>query len=138
MKVIITESKMNSAIYNFIDEVFASKDGNTNITKLYALDQDGEPLDGAFDFVNNDYYSDSGSDYIFSWTGVDYYKTAYSHGDITEHEYERLFSESPFVEIVDRDAISSLNGYFGDLWKPVFKQWFEDKTNMGYKTLSLN
>ena len=28
--------------------------------------------------------------------------------------------------------------YFGDLWKPVFKQWFEDKTNMGYKTLSLN
>jgi hypothetical protein len=137
MKIIITESKMNSAIYNFIDEIFASKDGNNKIFKLNAF-VEREPLTDAFDFVNSDYYSDDGSDYLFSWTGKEYYKTIYAQGDITKLEYERMVSESPTSEILDRDAIDSLNGYFGDLWKPVFKQWFKDKTGMDYKTLYLN
>jgi hypothetical protein len=132
---------MNSAIYNFIDEIFASKDGNNKIFKLNAFVVKAlrrEPLTDAFDFVNSDYYSDDGSDYLFSWTGKEYYKTIYAQGDITKLEYERMVSESPTSEILDRDAIDSLNGYFGDLWKPVFKQWFKDKTGMDYKTLYLN
>ncbi len=67
-----------------------------------------------------------------------YYKTIYAQGDITKFEYERISSESPTSEILDKDVIVSLNGYFGDLWKPVFKQWFKDKTGMDYKTLYLN
>ena len=137
MKIIITESKMNSAIYNFIDELFASEDGNPEIFKLNALDSDGSPLTNAFDFVNSDYYGNEGSDYLFGWTGKEYYKTIYAQGTITEYEYERLSSESPFVEIMDEDISDSLNDYFGDLWRPVFKQWFKDKTGMDYKTLSL-
>lgn len=128
---------MNSAIYNFLDEVFASKDGSPEIIKLDALDSDGAPLTNAFDFVNSDYYSDEGSDYLFGWTGEEYYKTIYAQGDITKTEYERLSLVSPFVEIIDKDISDSLNGYFGDLWKPVFKQWFKDKTGMDYKTLTL-
>ncbi len=137
MKIIITESKMNSTIYNFIDELFASKDGNPEIFKLDSFDSDGAPLIDAFDFVNSDYYGDEGSDYLFSWTGKEYYKTIYAQGDITKFEYERMILVSPFVEIIDKDAIDSLNGYFGDLWKPVFKQWFKDKTGLDYKTLTL-
>jgi len=136
MKYIITESKMNSAIYNFLDEVFASKDGNPKIFKLDGLDSDGLALPDAFDFVNSDYYDDNGgSEPIFTWTGKEYYKTIYAQGDITKHEYERLSSESPTSEIFDEDIINTLNGYFGDLWKPVFKQWFKDKTGMEIKTL---
>ena len=67
MKYIITESKMNSAIYNFIDEIFESKDGNNKIFKLNAF-AEREPLTDAFDFVNSDYYSDDGSDYLFGKT----------------------------------------------------------------------
>ena len=126
---------MNSAIYNFIDELFASKDGNPEIFKLDSFDSDGAPLTNAFDFVNSDYYSDEGLDYLFAWTGKDYYMTIYSQGDITRIEYERLSSEAPTVEIFDSYAKKQLNGYFGDLWKPVFKQWFKDKTGMDYKTL---
>lgn len=129
---------MNSAIYNFIDELFASEDGNPEIFKLDSFDSDGAPLIDAFDFVNSDYYSDKGSDYLFSWTGKEYYKTIYAQGDTTKFEYERISSESPTFEILDKDAIVSLNGYFGDLWKPVFKEWFKDKTGMDYKTLYLN
>lgn len=126
---------MNSTIYNFIDKVFAAKDGSTKIYKLQAM-VDYDPLTDAYDFVNADYYSDEGVDeYLFTWTGKDYYMTIYSQDEITKFEYERLASESPNVEIVDNYAKKQLNGYFGELWKPVFKQWFKDKTGMDYKTL---
>lgn len=138
MKIIITESKMNSAIYNFIDELFVAKNGNTEIFKLDSVDEDGRAIVDAYDFVNDDYYDDNGSDYLFSWTGKEYYKTIYAQGLITKFEYEKMASESPTCEIIDRDATNSLNSYFGDLWKPVFKQWFKDKTGMDYKTLYLN
>lgn len=135
MKVIITETKINSTIYNFIDKVFAAKNGNTEIHKLRAM-IDSEPLTDAYDFVNDDYYSDEGvDDYLFAWTGKDYYMTLYSQDDITKLEYEKLASEAPTVELFDSYAKRQLNGYFGDLWKPVFKQWFKDKTGMDYKTL---
>ncbi len=45
-------------------------------------------------------------------------------------------TENDLTRIVRR-VIESLNGYFGDLWRPVFKQWFKDKTDMDYKILSL-
>lgn len=134
MKYIITETKINSTIYNFIDKVFAAKNGNTEIHKLQAM-IDSEPLTDAYDFVNDDYYSDEGSDYLFSWTGEEYYKTIYAQGDITKFEYEGLVSKSPTFKIFNSYTKKQLNGYFGDLWKPVFKQWFKDKTGMDYKTL---
>ena len=127
---------MNSAIYNFIDELFASKDGNPEIFKLDSFDSDGAPLTNAFDFVNSDYYSDEGSEYLFSWTGKEYFKTIFSQGYITKFEYEGMVSESPMVSILDDDAKEKLNNFFGDLWKPVFKQWFKDKTGLDYKTLN--
>lgn len=120
---------MNSAIYNFIDEIFASKDGNPEIFKLNAF-AEREPLTDAFDFVNSDYYSDDGSDYLFSWTGKEYYEN---------HKHQsfgaRLINEAPIVEILDYERIKKLDSYFGDLWKPAFKKWFIDKTKMDYKTL---
>ena len=138
MKVILTESKANTLIYNFIDKTFSDKDGNSKIYKLQAI-VDGEPLTDAYDFVNDDYYSDEGVDeYLFTWTGKDYYMTLFSHDEITKLEYERLASLSPNVEITDTDALKRFNTYFGDLWKPVFKQWFKDKTGMDYKTLFIS
>ena len=135
MKYIITESKLNSSIYNFMNDLFSSKDGNPEIYKLDSLDNDGRPLLDSFDFVNSDYYSDEGSEYLFSWTGKEYFKTVYSQGYITKFEYEGMLSESPTV-FLDSDAKEKLNTFFGDLWEPVFKQWFKDKTGLDYKTLN--
>lgn len=119
-----------------MDNLFKSEDGNTEIFKLDSIDSDGTSLIGSFDFVNSDYYSDEGSDYLFSWTGKEYFKTIYSQGYITKIEYEGMVSESPTVSILDADAKEKLNNFFGDLWKPVFKQWFKDKTGLDYKTLN--
>jgi hypothetical protein len=136
MKFIITENKMKSSIYNFMDNLFKSEDGNTEIFKLDSIDSDGASLIDSYDFVNNDYYSDEGSEYLFTWTGKEYFKTIYSQGYITKIEYEGMVSESPTVSILDADAKEKLNNFFGDLWKPVFKQWFKDKTGLDYKTLN--
>jgi hypothetical protein len=136
MKYIITESKLNTSVYNFIDELFASEDGNPEIYKLDSIDSDGRSLIDSYDFVNNDYYSDEGSEYLFTWTGKEYFKTIFSQGYITKTEYEEMLSESPVVSILDTDAKEKLNNFFGDLWKPVFKQWFKDKTGLDYKTLN--
>jgi len=136
MKYIITESKLNSSVYNFMDNLFTSKDGNPEIFKLDSIDKDGRSLIDSYDFVNNDYYSDEGSDYLFSWTGKEYFKTIFSQGYITKTEYEGMVSESPMVSILDGDIKEELNNFFGDLWKPVFKQWFKDKTGLDYKTLN--
>jgi hypothetical protein len=136
MKYIITESKLNSAIYEFIDQAFASKDGNTEIYKLPTLDEEGEEIIEAYDFVNDDYYSDSGvDDYLFAWTGEEYYKLLLKDGHVGKYEYERLALQSPLVDIYDKDILNKLNGYFGDTWKPVFKEWFRHKTGMDFKSL---
>ena len=44
MKYIITESKLNSTIYDFIDQTFASKDGDTTIFMLDSLDENGKEI----------------------------------------------------------------------------------------------
>jgi len=136
MKFIITENKIKSSIYNFMDNLFKSEDGNPEIFKLDSIDSDGASLIDSYDFVNNNYYSDEGSEYLFTWTGKEYFKTIYSQGYITKIEYEGMVSESPTVSILDADAKEKLNNFFGDLWKPVFKQWFRDKTGLDYKTLN--
>jgi hypothetical protein len=118
-----------------MDNLFSSKDGNPEIYKLDSVDSDGASLIDSFDFVNSDYYSDEGSEYLFSWTGKEYFKTVFSQGYITKIEYEKMVSESPMVVILDKIAKEELNNFFGDLWKPIFKQWFKDKTGLDYKTL---
>ena len=132
MKVIITESKLEKVIYDFMDELFAAENGNTEIHKLESLsasDELNEPIEGAYEFVNDDYYEHD-QEYLFSWTGKEYYEN---------HQRQsfgaRLINEAPIVEIHDYERIKKLDSYFGDIWKPVFKKWFENKVNLPIKTL---
>jgi len=132
MKYLITESKFYQVIYDYLDKLFAAKNGNTEIHKLESLssesDKINEPLEGAYDFVNDDQYQ------LFSWTGKEYYESI-SPNHITQDEMEKYSKRTPIVEILDNNIVRQLNSYFGDLWKPVFKKWFTDKTKMDYKTL---
>ena len=130
MKYLITESKLNQAIYEFMDELFGAE-----IHRLPSLDDYGDELVDAYDFVNDEYYGDEGSDYLFSWTGEGYYKSLVKDGHIGKTEWRKLESQAPIVEIFGISAKDTLNGYFNNAWKPVFKQWFKDKTGMDYKTL---
>ena len=63
MKYIITESKLDQVIYDYLDELFAAENGNTEIHKLEVFstqpENRNEPLEGQYDFVNDDYYDDN-------------------------------------------------------------------------------
>jgi hypothetical protein len=138
MKYLITESKLDHVIYDYLDELFAAENGNTEIYKLEVFstqpENRNEPLEGQYDFVNDDYYETNNQEYLFSWTGKEYYESI-TPNYITNYEYEMLASKAPIVSINDVDRVKKLDSYFGDLWKPAFKKWFKDKTEMDYKTL---
>ena len=74
MKYLITESKLEQAIYDYIGSLFESENGNTEIHMLESIDEDGNKIDGAYDFVNDDYYEGYNQDYLFSWTDKKYYE----------------------------------------------------------------
>ena len=133
MKYIIAESKLNQTIYDFLDKLFAAENGNTEIIKMPSIDMDGNEINGSYEFVNNDYYDNEG-DYLFGWTGKEYYESI-TPTYITQHEMETLSNKSPIVQIFDNDKLNQLNSYLGDIWKPIFKQWFKDKSGLDYKTL---
>lgn len=42
--------------------------------------------------------------------------------------------DCPFVLIPD-EIYGGLDGYFGDLWKPVFIEWFQQNTKLPLKTV---
>ena len=138
MKYVITESKLDQVIYDYLDELFAAKNGNTEIYKLEVFSRQpenrNEPLEGQYDFVNDDYYETNDQENLFSWTGKDYYELI-TPNYITQDEMERYSKRTPIVSINDNNKVKTLDSYFGDLWKPAFKKWFVDKTEMDYKTL---
>jgi len=132
MKVIITESKLDEVIYNYIDELFAAENGSTEIHKLESINnEEGGNIENAYDIVNDDYYDDDNDgDYLFSWSGKEYYEN-HPHQSFGA----RLVDEAPIVEINDGDKVRNLDSYFGNLWRPVFVKWFQDKVNLPIKTL---
>ena len=97
MKYLITESKLEQAIYQYIDKLFASENGNTEIHKLEGLDSDGNPVEGTYDFVNDDYY-DGNLDYLFAWTDKEYYEKL-TPNYITQDEFKRLSQKAVPIQI---------------------------------------
>ena len=129
MKYLITESKLNSAIYEYIDQLFHegkkiemvkhTRHGND-------ADEDVEvEVEGAYDFFHK------GEDELFIWTGEEYYNRPYN-----KSVWSKWKALAPVVEIVNYQKLDSLNNMFGDLWRPVFIKWFENTFSLPVKTLN--
>jgi hypothetical protein len=127
MKYLITESKLNSAIYEYIDNLF--KEGKKiEMVKHTRTDDDtldDEEVEGAYDFFHK------GEDDLFTWTGEEYYNRPYNLS-----VWSKWKALAPVVEIVDYEKLDSLNNMFGDLWRPVFITWFENTFSLPVKTLN--
>jgi hypothetical protein len=123
MKYIITESKLNSAIYEYIDNLFHN---GYEIKMEVAEDEDGDPIEYAYDFVQ-----DNGSyGFLFTWTGKEYYDRPYNSS-----LFNKWSELAPIVEIAAYEKVDTLNNMFGDLWRPIFIKWFEDLFSLPIKTL---
>jgi hypothetical protein len=126
MKYTITESKLNSAIYEYIDELFHN---GYNIRMEEAEDEDGDPIEYAYDFVQDN----GGYGFLFTWTGKEYYEKE-GRENVTTFG-KRWIDYAPVVEISEDEIIDQLKGMFGDMWVPIFKKWFTDTFSLPVKTV---
>jgi|688.fasta_scaffold38640_5 hypothetical protein len=128
MKYLITESKLNSAIYEYIDQLFHEGKKIEMVKHTRHGDDTDEDVEveveGAYDFFHK------GEPDLFTWTGKEYYDRPYNSS---------LFSKwselAPIVEIAAYEKVDTLNNMFGDLWRPIFIKWFEDLFLLPIKTL---
>lgn len=123
MKYIITESKLESAIISYLDDNFYPDYGwNENTHGSYQ--QDVDKWGDLVFFINDEdsyiYYgcnAGEGDDMKFA-----------SYGSLYHYKCP-LLSISPKVS-------KQLNDWFGDMWKPIFKKWFEGNTGLTVSQLT--
>ena len=124
MKVIITESKLESSIIDYLDDTFTPDYGWAN-PDVYQKDvkQYGDVL----------FFVDDRESYIYYGCNAnagpeDEFFAGYGH----LHNYKcPLLSIYPLIT-------QRLDSTFGDIWKPIFKKWFEDNTGLEVTQLTTN
>lgn len=122
MKYIITESKLDETITNYLNELFDVDDISWTNPIEYD-DETGEEWDdeNRVIFYIGDY--DGEDEGCFYWYDCDYFYPESSARDICptvnlEYQYE-----------------NQLNGYFGDMWHEPFKKWFTQYFKLPVKTI---
>lgn len=122
MKYIITESKLDTVVTNYLDELFNINDINWTNPIAYG-DEYGEEWDDVnrVIFYIGDYEGDD--DGCFYWYGCDYF-----YPDSPGSE------KCPMVNI-ETEYINKLNGYFGDMWREPFKNWFIKNFDLPVETI---
>jgi hypothetical protein len=117
MKYIITESRLNQTVKNFLNNTLDVENINyTNITDDFGNDED------ALVFYFGDYMYD---DVIFRLYNEDYWSGP--------SDYRKPLS--PMLYIESQELLNSLEGYFNDNWKEGFKEWFVETFNIPVNTI---
>lgn len=128
MRIIITESKLNQAVIDQLNEMYDFD----NINVEYGYDDYGNEDDNSIHFYVGDYDYDD-SETVFRWYSEDYWC-----GDNPEDygwDCKQMKDKSPLLQFENSNNLIALNGYFGDKWKQPFIQLFKDKFNIDIKTI---
>jgi hypothetical protein len=133
MKYIITESKLNETIKNYLNSVFPVDEMHWTPS----LDDDLNEMDSAMVFYIGDYDED---ETVFRWYDEGYWEEEESSLPDSGFEYDRKLlkkykNDSPIIEFENSNISNSLNGYFGDAWKQPFKEWFKDNFDFEVNTI---
>ena len=119
MKVIITESKLESSIIDYLDDTFTPDYGWHNNTRHGSYQED---VDRYGDVV---FFIDDQDTYIyFGCNANDGPEDEYFAGYGYLHNYE-----CPLLLVYPRES-EMLTKMFGDRWLPIFKKWFENNTGL--------
>lgn len=123
MKYLITESKLEETITNYINELFDVDDINWTHPIEY-----GEEYGEEWDDTNRvEFYI---GDYQGEGEGCFYYYDC-EYFNPNSPAYEKCPTVSLEVEYENQ-----LNGYFGDKWKEPFKKWFKYHFELPVKTIN--
>ena len=128
MKVVITESRLESLIIDYLNDSYYPDYGWKGNSKSDIGYQD--EVDKWGDIV---FFVDDQESYIYYGCNAnagpeDEFFAGYGH----LHNYEcPLLSIYPYMS-------QRLDSAFGDIWKPIFKKWFEDNTGLKVTQLTTN
>lgn len=121
MKYIITESRLESAIMEYLDKVFPLDNINyTNPTEYDYETNENYDDDTRVEFYLGDYGDE---DTIFRWYDCEYF---YENSDPRER--------CPIVT-VEHPYDNNLIGFFGDKWEEPFKKWFTKNFDLPVRTV---
>lgn len=120
MKYIISESRNEKLIFNYLDKLFDVKNIHHHHPHEYD-DFTEDEIESIIEFYEGDYSDD---DFCFRYYACDYFKP-----------------ETPAREICPEVALEynkayRLNSLFGNLWEEPFKKWFEKNFSLPVKTVS--
>jgi len=122
MKYIITESKLENLIIEYIDNIFDVNDIHST-NPLEDDDETGEEWEdeNRVVFYIGDYNGEDEG--CFYWYACDYFNPNSPASEIC-----------PMVS-VEVQYEKQLNAYFGDLWKEPFKKWFKEHFELPVKII---
>jgi len=122
MRYIITESKLNQTIVEYINKLFPVDEIN-HINPYTYDDETGEEGDdeNRVEFYIGDY--DEGDNTIFRWYDCDYFY---------EHSEQR--KKCPII-VVQNQYRRQLDGFFNDLWHEPFKKWVMENFDLPSKSV---
>ena len=127
MKIIISENRVNQIIRKYLDETFYPDYGWNENTRHGSYQEDVDRYGDVVFFIND---VDS---YIYYGCNAnagpeDEFFAGYGH----LHNYE-----CPLLSIYPKVS-QQLSDYFGDMWKPIFKKWFEENTGLTVNQITDN
>jgi hypothetical protein len=127
MKYIITESRVHDLITKYFEDNF----GDLNWTN--AFDYDANETDCGAIFYR-DYFDEE--DYIFRFYDECWWE---KNEELESKGYgiKKMMDQSPMLVFENNWEYDALNGYFGDIWEPIFKDWFKKKFGFQIKTISI-
>lgn len=127
MKIIITESKLNQLVIDYLNEKYDTN----NIGWEYGIDDWGNEVGYAMKFYQGDYDED---DTLFRWYGEDYWDSEDTESYSNERRQE-MKDKSPILSFEDTNILNTLTGYFGNNWKQPFIEWFWHKFQIPVKSI---
>jgi hypothetical protein len=136
MKYIITESKLEEIIVNYLNKMYDVND----ITWKHPL-ENGEETDDWEEDPNRLYFYKGDDEYeygdrIFLWYSKEYWDAEkINASDTVTNTVRNYYEKSPVLDFENANDLETLNGYFGDKWVPIFKKWFEDNFRIPVKSI---
>jgi hypothetical protein len=127
MKIIITESKLNQLVIDYLNKTY----NTNNIYWEYGEDDWGNEVGYAMKFYQGDYDED---DTLFRWYGEDYWDSEDTESYSNERRQE-MKDKSPILSFEDTNILNTLTGYFGNNWKQPFIEWFWHKFQIPVKSI---
>ena len=113
MKVIITESRLEKVITDYLDDIYVPDYGWSENSRYGSYQKDVKQYGDIVFFI------DDHDSYVY-----------YGCNHLSFEEDGHLHNyKCPLLSIYPRVS-ERLDSTFGEIWKPIFKKWFEEHTGL--------